>query len=136
LGVESLPDEAAVVLSVLVEVAKPVTLLLCILSLYAVFHEAFLIPGRTVEERLWDGLGLLVLAAGISVMSGLIFREGEDGGRGLPAGGRREAAQGGVRLSGTLPVQIFFWATGIMVVLFLVSWYLETYCIFYRDVRF
>ena len=44
--------------------------------------------------------------------------------------------QGGRGLSGTLPVQIFFWATGIMTVLFLVSWYLEAYCIFYRDVRF
>jgi hypothetical protein len=105
----------------LVEVVKPVTLLLCILSLYAVFHTAFLIPGRTVEERMWDSLGLLVLAAGISVVSGLIFREGEDD---------------GVRLGGTLPMQIFVWATGIMVGLFAVSWYLETYVIFYKDVRF
>jgi hypothetical protein len=39
-------------------------------------------------------------------------------------------------LGGTLPMQIFFWATGIMVGLFVVSWYLETYVIFYRDVRF
>ena len=105
----------------LVEVVKPVTLLLCILSLYAVFHTAFLIPGRTVGERMSDSLGLLVLAAGISVVSGLIFREGEDD---------------KVRLGGTLPMQIFAWATGIMVGLFAVSWYLETYVIFYRDVRF
>jgi hypothetical protein len=105
----------------LVEIAKPVTLLLCILSLYAVFHTAFLIPGRTVEERVWDSIGLLVLAAGISVVSGLIFREGEDD---------------GMRLGGTLPMQIFAWATGIIVGLFVVSWYLETYVIFYRDVRF
>src|SRR5271168_3140136 len=108
-------------MTTLVEVAKPVTLLLCILSLYAVFHTAFLIPGRTVEERVWDSLGLLALAAGISVVSGLIFREGE---------------HAGVRLGGTLPMQIFVWATGIMVVLFVVSWYLESYVIFYRDVRF
>jgi hypothetical protein len=118
-------------MSTLVEVVKPVTLLLCILSLYAVFHTAFLIPGRTVEERVWDSLGLLVLAAGISVVSGLIFREGEgnDAGDGTGYTGRPP-------LGGTLPVQIFVWATGIMVVLFVVSWYLETYVIFYRDVRY
>jgi hypothetical protein len=112
-------------MTTLVEVAKPVTLLLCILSLYAVFHKAFLIPGRTVHERIWDSLDLLVLAAGISVVSGLIFRESE-----------REGEQDRVRLAGTLPMQIFLWATGIMVGLFAVSWYLETYVIFYKDVRF
>jgi hypothetical protein len=121
MGVESPASEVGDGMSTLVEIAKPVTLLLCILSLYAVFHTAFLIPGRTVQERAWDSLDLLVLAAGISVVSGLIFREGE---------------QDGVRLSGTLPVQILVWATGIMVGLFVVSWYLETYVIFYRDVRF
>jgi hypothetical protein len=121
MGVESPASEVGDGMTTLVEVAKPVTLLLCILSLYAVFHKAFLIPGRTVHERIWDSLDLLVLAAGISVVSGLIFREGE---------------QDRVRLAGTLPMQIFLWATGIMVVLFAVSWYLETYVIFYKDVRF
>jgi hypothetical protein len=121
MGVESPASEVGDGMSTLVEIAKPITLLLCILSLYAVFHTAFLIPGRTVHERLWDSLDLLVLAAGISVVSGLIFQEGE-----------RE----GVRLSGTLPMQIFVWSTGIMVGLFVASWYLETYVIFYRDVRF
>jgi hypothetical protein len=128
-------------LRTLVEVAKPVTLLLCIVSLYAVFHTAFLIPGRTVEERVWDSLDLLVLAAGISVVSGLIFCEGErDGEREEEREGERAGEQvehaGRVRLSGTLPMQIFVWATGIMVGLFVVSWYLENYVIFYRDVRF
>jgi hypothetical protein len=104
----------------LVDVAKPIILLLCILSLYAVFHTAFLIPGRTVHDRIWDSLHLLVLAAGISFVAGQIFREGE-------------AVR--VGLAETLPVQIFWWAVGIMVALFLASWYLETYCIFYRDVR-
>jgi hypothetical protein len=141
------------VLTTLVEVAKPVTLLLSILSLYVVFHTAFLIPGRTVHDRLWDSLDLLVLAAGISVVSGLIFREGErDSGLESGSKGGREGGQHGplavhtgnrtggapemVPLSGTLPMQIFFWGTGIMVGLFVASWYLENYCIFYRDVRF
>jgi hypothetical protein len=48
----------------------------------------------------------------------------------------REPAQGGVGpVARTLPVQIFCWAAGLLLVLFAVSWYLETYCILYRDVR-
>ena len=129
MAVESLPSEARGGMNTLVEVVKPITLLLCILSLYAVFHTAFLIPGRTVHDRIWDSLGLLVLAAGISVVSGLIFREGEPE-------AVAEHSPDRVGLGGTLPMQIFFWATGIMVGLFVVSWYLESYCIFYRDVRF
>jgi hypothetical protein len=58
----------------LVELAKPVTLISCILSLYAVFHTAFLIPSSEMDERICDSLGLLALAALISFVSGLIFR--------------------------------------------------------------
>jgi hypothetical protein len=35
----------------------------------------------------------------------------------------------------TLPVQMFLWAAGVMVVMYLASGYLETHCVFYRDVR-
>jgi hypothetical protein len=31
---------------------------------------------------------------------------------------------------------MFCWAASIMIVLFTVSWYLENYCVFYRDVRY
>jgi cation transport ATPase len=108
-----------------VEFARPVTLVFCILSLYAVFHTAFLSLTQDVDQRLFDSLALLALAAGISVVSGLIFRE---------------ATQNPIaptpRLTATLPVQMFCWAAAVMVVLFVVSWYLETYCVFYRDIRF
>ena len=33
-------------------------------------------------------------------------------------------------------MRVFFWTTGVMLVLFLLAWYLETHCIFYRDVRY
>ena len=62
-----------------------------------------------------------ISTAGIAVVSGMIFRESE---------------HDRIGLGGTLPMQIFLWATGIMVVLFVVSWYLESYVIFYKDVRF
>ena len=57
----------------LVEVAKPVTLFLCILSLYAVFTTALLDPASDLEQRIYDSLARLILSAVISLMSGLIF---------------------------------------------------------------
>src|ERR1700692_3613622 len=105
------------------EVAKPFTFVFCILSLYGVFYTAFLDPARDLDQRICDSLGLLALAAGISLVSGLIFREAEPQVRNS-------------RLTSTLPVQMFCWASSLMLVLFLVSRYLESSCVFYRDVRF
>jgi hypothetical protein len=103
------------------ELAKPIALLLCMLSLCAVFYTAFLIPASDLEQRVWDSLMLLSLAAGICLSSGMIFREPEQTGAG--------------RLLSTLPVQVFCWALCVMIALFAASWYLETHCIFYKDVR-
>jgi formate/nitrite transporter FocA (FNT family) len=105
----------------LVEVAKPVALGLCILSLCAVFYTAFLVPARGLEQRALDAVVLLSFAAGICLASGMLFRE---------------ATQKGVEpVTRTLPVQMFCWAVCVIVVLFIASWYLETYCVFYKDVR-
>jgi hypothetical protein len=112
------------------ELAKPVALLFCLLSLYALFHTAFLapgsgvtilIPGPELHDRIIDSLLLFCLSTGISVVSGLLFREA--------------APHSHPTLSATLPMRLFYWATGIMLLLFIVSWYLETYCIFYRSVQ-
>ncbi|MGA8440754.1 MAG: hypothetical protein WB762_13825 [Candidatus Sulfotelmatobacter sp.] len=108
-----------------VEVAKPVTLVFCILSLLALFHAAFLAPASDMHQRIGDTLSRLALAAVICMVSGLIFRKATQG-----------AHSGNARLTATLPVQLFCWASGSMLVLFIVSWYLESHCIFYRDVRF
>jgi hypothetical protein len=113
----------------LLELAKPVTLLFCILSLLEVFHTAFLGTTIDIHRRVYDSLALLVLAAGISVISGLVFRESWR--ESSPAQHLRE-----MQLIETLPVRIFCWATGIMLGLFVAAWYLETHCIFYKDVRF
>jgi hypothetical protein len=107
------------------DVARPVTLIGCILSLYALFHTAFLLPSTDMNQRIYDSLTLLALAAGISVIGGLVFR-----------GAAQEPGTGRARLTATLPVQVFCWASGTMLVVFVVSWYLGRYCIFYRDVRF
>jgi hypothetical protein len=105
----------------LTEVAKPIALVLCMFSLCAVFYTAFLLPASDLEQRSLDAVVLLAFAAGICLTSGMIFRETE-----------RSAAGS---LARTLPMQLFVWAVCAMLGLFLVSWYLETHCIFYKDVR-
>ncbi len=102
----------------LIEAAKPIAILLCLISLCAVFYTAFLVPASDLEQRALDGGVLLSLAAGICLSSGLIFRESSAD-----------------PLARTLPVQMFCWAVFGMLVLFFASWYLETHCILYKDVR-
>jgi len=105
------------------EIAKPITFVFCILSLYGLFYKAFLDPVNGLQERMYDSLALLALAAAISLASGLIFLE-------------TEAQVRNTSLASTLPVQMFCWASSSMLILFLVSWFLESHCIFYRDIRF
>jgi hypothetical protein len=107
-----------------IEVAKPVALLLCILSLYAVFHAAFLIPASELQQRITDSLERLALAGAIAFVGGALFYKSEP-----------QRLSSNFRFSSTLPLRIFYWTTGAMLLLFLVSWYLESHCIFYRDVR-
>jgi hypothetical protein len=107
------------------ELARPVALLLCMLSLYAVFHIAFLIPASDLHDRIWDSLELLTLAAGIAVAAGLIFRDSAP-----------ESSAHRAPLASTLPIRIFCWASSTMVCLFLASWYLENHFVFYREIRF
>jgi hypothetical protein len=104
------------------EIAKLVALVLCMLSLWAVFHTAFLVPAADFEQRTYDSLAMLALAAGISLAGGLLFRE-------------TKPRAPNPRLAATLPVQVFFWVAGLILILFIVSWYLETYVVFYRDIR-
>ena len=105
----------------MLEVAKPISLVLCMVALCAVFYTAFLVPTKDLQKQPWDSLLLLSMTAGICLCSGMIFREPNETGIGA--------------LVRTLPMQIFFWAVGLMLVLFLASWYLETHVIFYKDVR-
>jgi hypothetical protein len=88
------------------ELGKPVTFIFCILSLYALFMSAFLVPSSDMHQKICDSLSLLMLAAGMSLISGLIFV------RATP-----EPHAGKVRLVTTLPVQLFVWASSIMLVL-------------------
>jgi hypothetical protein len=105
------------------ELARPIILLGCILSLLKLFHAAFLEPAATNLQRLEDALGPFLLAAATAMLGALVF---------LPA--RRAAAARS--LLATFPMQIFCWTTSGMAAIFLLAWYLETHCIFYRDIHF
>jgi hypothetical protein len=117
----------------LLEVVKPVALVLCMVSLFAVFYTAFLVPASDLEQRVWDSLALLSLAAGICISSGMIFRESSH--TGADSIGRQSGHSRRDPLTRTLPVQMFCWGASLILALFVASWYLETYCIFYKDVR-
>ena len=108
----------------LVELAKPVTLFLCIVCLCSVFTTALLNPSSDMEQRIYDSLARLMLAGGISLISGLIFSAASH------KGGAASA-----RLTSTLPVQVFLWAGAFMLALFIISWYLQRHCVFYRDIH-
>jgi hypothetical protein len=105
----------------IVELAKPVAVIICILALYSVFHVAFLNPVSNLDQRIEESLGLAALAGGISVASGLIFCDAT------------QTCSG--RLASTLPVKMFCWAASVMLILFLAACYLEKHCVLYRDIR-
>ena len=109
------------------ELARPVVLLGCILSLLGLFHVAFLEPAANVLQRLDDAVGPLLVSAAMALVGGMVFISESNGN------------SGGQNLSGlwhTFPVRVFVWALSGMVTLFLVAWYIETHCIFYRAVRY
>ena len=126
----------------LLELARPVALLLCILSLYAVFHTAFLVPATGLEQTIWNSLQLLAVAAGISLVGGLIFQEPPSGAFQEPPSCANVAPMPGRRLNGTrliatLPMQLFCWTSIAILVLFIAAWYLGSQCPFdCRDHRF
>ncbi|HZW81688.1 MAG TPA: hypothetical protein VFF50_14530 [Candidatus Deferrimicrobiaceae bacterium] len=111
--------------NMLVELARPVTLISTILSLYALFHTAFLIPASGIHQRIYESLEMLALAAAISLVGGLAFSESTS-----------KSAGGGTCLTATLPVRVFLWSASAMLILFVISWYVESHCVLYRDVRF
>ena len=43
----------------LLEAAKPIAVVLCMVALCALFYTAFLVPASVLEQRAWDSLVLL-----------------------------------------------------------------------------
>ncbi|MGD0629826.1 MAG: hypothetical protein ABR987_10755 [Terracidiphilus sp.] len=104
----------------LLEMARPVSFILSMLSLYPVMLSAFFVPGTRWEERLAMALLRVVFAACICFSSGLLYA--------LPEHGQdRTHAQIAEPLLSTLPIRLFCCAMSGMALLFLLSWWLDTY---------
>jgi hypothetical protein len=97
----------------LLELARPLSFFLSMLSLYPVLVAAFFVPGTRWEERLIAAVLHIALSGCMCLMSGLVFS------RPSPENPQGE------RLMSTLPVRIFIWAMVGMALLFALSWYLE-----------
>ncbi len=98
------------------ELAKFASLLLGILSLDELLHTAFLEPGRNLEQQLLPALRMLLLSGAVCLGSGYFFRIWQ-----------QKAGQRNATIAGSLPMLIFWWASGSMALLFLVSWLVERY---------
>jgi hypothetical protein len=98
----------------MLELAKAVSFLICILSLYWAGISAFFVPGSQWEERLWMAGFKLLAAAAICFYSGMVFS--------WPSRTNPTAFQ---RLTSTMPVRLFFWAVAGISVLFVIAWYLD-----------
>ena len=106
------------------ELLKPVALLMCILSQYAVFQAAFLEPAKDMQHRMLEALAMSGLAGAVSLLGGWIFRDGD-------LGIRRDA-----RLAKTWPVQFYCWCSAGMAVLFAMAWYIESNAAFESHVHY
>ncbi len=97
----------------LLELGKPLSFLLSILSLYPVAISAFFAPTARWEDRLFLALPKLAIAACVCLSSGLLFSWPS---RLNPAADRP--------LTSTLPVRLFLCAIPLLAMLFVLGWYL------------
>lgn len=103
----------------LLELARPLSFFLSMLSLYPVIASAFFVPGTRWEERLSMALLRVTMAACVCIASGILYS--------LPEPRIGAEPQTSEPLLSTLPVRLFFCAIGGMSLLFLLSWWLDTY---------
>jgi hypothetical protein len=101
----------------LLQIGKAISFILSLLSLHALLVSAFFIPGSLWEDRLLAALSSLTFSGCICFASGLLFS--------MPD--KESPRRVRPHLMETLPVRIFFWAAGATAILFVISWYLETY---------
>lgn len=102
--------------SAFLELLRPFSFFMSMLSLYPVLLNAFFVPGTRWEERLEMALLRVAFAACVCFASGLLF-----------AWPRHFPGRTAQPLLSTLPVRVFFWAMAGVAVLFALSWYLDAY---------
>jgi hypothetical protein len=104
----------------LLEILRPLSFFLSLLSLYPVLMTAFFVPGTRWEERLEMTLLRIAISACICFSSGFLYSRPNPG---LSPVSPISAEP----LLSTLPVRLFFWAIAGMALLFALSWWLESY---------
>lgn len=109
-------------MSLLLELVRPLSFVLSLLSLYPVMLSAFFEPGTRWQERLGRSLVRVAFAACVCFASGILYA--------MPAPRQSQPeAEPPAPLFSTLPVRLFFWTIGAMAILFAVSWYIVEYYI-------
>ena len=103
----------------LLEIGKALSFFGSILSLYALMGSAFFLPGSTWQERVIASVLRIALAACVCFASGILFREDAV----------QHSPEADPAITRTLPVRLFYWSLFAMALLFLLSWFLETYYI-------
>jgi len=107
----------------LLELAQAISFFISLVSLYPVLYSAFFIIGASWEERLLLSLNRLALSGCISFASGLLFLCPKPR-RSKPRYSKQDRS-----LFSTLPVQLFLCAAGVIALLSLAAWYLDTNCV-------
>jgi cation transport ATPase len=97
----------------MLDLAKAGSFFFCILVLCRAAMHAFFDPAASLQDRILLALAQLFFAACVAVFSGFIFT--------WPV---RSNPEYGRRITSTLPIRVFLWASAGMVTLFLTSWYL------------
>jgi hypothetical protein len=105
----------------LLDLGKSLSFLASLLSLYPLLYSALLEPGMHVPDRILLSLNRAALSAACCFLSGYLFL------RANPEAYPSNRYGSGQPIFSTLPVRIYFYALGAMVLLFSGSWFLQTY---------
>jgi hypothetical protein len=103
----------------LLDLGKNLSFIASLLSLYPLLYSALLEPGAHVPDRILLSLSRAAISAACCFLSGYLF---------LRADHPKPSLYGsGQPIFSTLPVRIYFWALLGVVLLFIGSWFLQTY---------
>jgi hypothetical protein len=100
----------------LLDLGKSLTFIASLLSLFPLLFSAFFVPGIPWQDRVLFSLDKAAVSACLCLASGLLFFASSE---------PRSFSLAPVLA--TLPVRVFLWALVGMVLMFVASWYLETY---------
>jgi hypothetical protein len=98
------------------DLSKALSFFMMIMSLYRLAIGAFFVPGSNWDERLSTTLVRVAVAAAVSLLSALLFS--------LPLKADSDVLR---LLMSTLPARLFFWGLGTIAILFICSWYFDSY---------